>query len=208
MDNEKYQVYEMRMDDASNGAFAISLVEEPAIDEHFIKLAKEKPASKLVNVKLLNEEQRLLIGVLLRPNMRIFRRGVKGFNNNKPFYMMFKPHIVKRIAWDYIQNCKINNATLDHETPVDGITLVESWINNVDSTDGITNGFDINSKIGDWVGVIRVNNPKLWDTIKSNDYKGFSIEGLFNALPIPSNDIVVSELKLQAIKNIIDNINK
>jgi hypothetical protein len=215
MNDTKYNIYDALLSDDEKGVNAISLVENPAIDEFFLKLANEEGLEEPndntneVKVQFLNEEEQLLVGVILRPNRNIFRRAVKGFNNNKPFYIRFKPAIVKQIAWDYLNKCNVNNATIDHTETIPNTTLVETWINNDNNNDGITNGYTINSKPGDWVGIMKINDSKLWQRIKDEGLNGFSIEGLFGALPIQEMskqlEINVNKLKINMISAIIKN---
>ena len=49
-----------------DGVYAISLVEDPAIDVEFVALSKEK-----LQLKEVNEEKRLLISPVLIPNQKI-----------------------------------------------------------------------------------------------------------------------------------------
>ena len=46
-----------------DGVFAISLVEEPAIESNFVALNKHE-----VSLKVVDEEKRIVLGIALKPN--------------------------------------------------------------------------------------------------------------------------------------------
>ena len=61
------KIYELILeDDQLMGVDAISIVENPAIDEQFIALSKQ------VQFKVQDEDKRILIGAALVPNKPIF----------------------------------------------------------------------------------------------------------------------------------------
>ena len=74
---------------------------------------------------------------------------------------------------------KQNNATLEHQFDIEGLTLVESWIVEDKQKDkSALYGMDV--PVGTWMGAVKVNNEEIWnDFVKSGDVKGFSIEGFF-----------------------------
>ena len=57
-------------DAAEHGVFAISLVEEPAIEEDFIALSKHNE----IKLKVVDEERRVVVGYALVPDKRIYRK--------------------------------------------------------------------------------------------------------------------------------------
>ena len=100
--------------------------------------------------------------------------------------------------------------TIEHKKPVDGVSLVESWI--VDSTVyDKSKAYGLNLKVGTWAGVFKVNNLKVWDEVKAGDYKGISLEGIFSHLktnlsavkPITELSDDEASVLLEQIKTII-----
>ena len=79
----------------------------------------------------------------------------------------------------YLMNSKQNNATLEHQYEVNGLSLVESWIVEDKVHDkSVKYGMDL--PLGSWVGSVKVNNDKIWNEfVKTGKVKGFSIEGYF-----------------------------
>lgn len=67
--------------------FAVSLVEDPAIESNFIALSKERIPIKL------EDEKRLLVGAALVPNKPIYRNV-----NGKEFYISFDEATIEKLA--------------------------------------------------------------------------------------------------------------
>ena len=75
MDNiEELETIELFVDSEGDGGInAISFVEFPAIEENFIALNEHK-----VEMKTVDEDKRLVVGLALIPNKLIYRRN-RGF---------------------------------------------------------------------------------------------------------------------------------
>ena len=72
-----------------------------------------------------------------------------------------------------------NNATYEHKVPVEGMTVVESWIKE-DKKNDKSNAFGFkNLPLGTWFVKMKVNNPDIWEAVKEGKVRGFSIEGYF-----------------------------
>ena len=73
-----------------------------------------------------------------------------------------------------------NNHTLEHKEPIQGLTVVESWIKEDKKYDK-SNMYGFNNlPVGTWfVQVSAENNPEIWEAIKNKEVRGFSIEGYF-----------------------------
>ena len=56
-------------DESEDGVFAISLVNSPATEETFIMLSSQE-----VELKILDEEKRTVVGFALVPEKRIYRK--------------------------------------------------------------------------------------------------------------------------------------
>ena len=67
----------------------------------------------------------------------------------------------------------------DEALSVEGVTMYESFI--VDSSRGVMamKGFE-DAPEGSWFGSFKVENESVWNKIKSGEFKGFSVEGVFN----------------------------
>jgi len=164
------EVIELIIDEEKlqSGIEAISVVEHPAIEENFVALSKEYKFEQVSN------EKRLLVGPLLIPDKKIYRR-----DGNKEYYVFFSKDTIRKASELYLMRGYQNNATYEHKESVDGLTLVESWIIDSKENDK-SNHFSMDLPEGTWMGAIKVNNDVLWeDYVKTGQVKGFSIEGYF-----------------------------
>lgn len=127
--------------------------------------------------QVVNEEERIISGPLMLADMLIYR-------NNEQFgehYVKFSADTIKAIAIKFSKKKYMSNVNLMHDKNkvVDGVTMFESFI--VDKKRGIMPmaGFE-DVADGSWFGSFYVENPKVWDKIKSGELKGFSVEGIFD----------------------------
>lgn len=145
--------------------FAVSLVEDPAIESNFIALSKQKSSIKLEN------EKRLLIGAALVPNKPIYRNV-----NGNEFYISFDETTIEKLAQDFLANDYQHNITVDHQEDANDIVIVESWIKTSENDKSVSYG--LNEPIGTWFIGMKVNNDEIWQRVKDGFYKGFSIEAV------------------------------
>ena len=156
-------------DQEQMGIEAISIVENPAIEEDFIALKSDE--LKLAEV---SKEKKILIGALLVPNKPIYR-----FSEDGEYYIYFSKETVEKASQMYLRNGNQNNSTLEHQHQLSGLTLVESWLVE-DEVHDKSRKYGMNVPIGTWMGTMKVNNQEVWDEyVKKGKVKGFSIEGYF-----------------------------
>ena len=155
-------------DEEGVGVEAISLVENPAIEENFIALKNNK-----VEFKTIDEEKRIVVGLALVPEKQIYRR-----DGDTEYYVFFSKQTVRKAAELYLKNHNNNNATLEHESKAEGVSVVESWIVE-DVKKDKTALYGLNAVKGAWAVVMRITNDEIWKDVKKGTYKGLSIEGYF-----------------------------
>ena len=156
-------------DDFLDEVFAISLVEDPAIESNFVWFDKEK-----VQFQKIDTEKRLVVGPVLIPNKKIFR--IDGEGNG--YEVFFSPETIEKLAQGYLKKGYQAKTTVEHEDKVKDVTLVESWIKT--SKLDKSNSYGLNLPVGTWVGMMKIDNDEVWEEyVKSGETKGFSIEGLF-----------------------------
>jgi hypothetical protein len=193
------RIVELILDeDQEIGVEAISVVENPAIEEDFVALKSQE--FKLAEV---DKERRILMGALLIPNKPIYRR-----NGEDEYYIYFSKDTVLKASQMYLMQGNQNNATMEHQYEINGLSLVESWIVEDKVHDkSVKYGMDL--KLGTWVGSVKVNNDKVWDSfVKTKKIKGFSIEGYFaDKMERPKEeikeDLSKEDLQVQQIIDII-----
>ncbi len=156
-------------DEELTGIEAISVVENPAIEEDFIALKNEE-----IKLAEVDEEKRILMGALLIPNKPIYRK--KG---EEEYYIYFSKQTVEKASQLYLMNGNQSKATLEHQHTINGLTLVESWLVE-DEVHDKSRKYGLNVPVGTWMGSVKVNNDEIWNNfVKTGKVKGFSIEGYF-----------------------------
>lgn len=169
------KVYELTVDTFNDAEVDfVSFVDEPAIELPFHYFGKDADQFTFANV---DQEERKVTGPSMVPDKYIKQMDGDGMM----YYVYFSQDTVKEISELFIKNDKHKNANVHHMSPVDGVTLVESWI--VDDPDNDkANKFGFNSKNitpGTWMTTFKVDNDNFWNKIKSGEVRGFSIEGKF-----------------------------
>ena len=165
------KVYELTVEDENvDEVFAISLVENPAIESDFVYFNKEQ-----VMFASVNDEKRILIGPILIPDKKILRVDAAG----EPYEVYFQKETVAKLAQNYLMKKYQGESTLEHDIKIDDVTLVESWVKESKLNDKSIM-YGLNLPVGTWVGMFKVNNDNIWnDYVKTGKVKGFSIEGAF-----------------------------
>lgn len=189
-------IYELLIDENEDysGVQAISIVENPAIQSDFVALADEKP----VILARTNEDKRILMGAALIPDKPIYRN-----QDGEEFYIYFSKETVAKAAEMFFKKSNHQNATLEHQQPIEGMTVFESWIVEDPNLDK-SKKYGLDVPEGTWMVSMKVDDESIWqDQVKNDKVFGFSIEGSFaNALrkevahPLPS---MLSDQKLDAV---------
>jgi len=151
------------------GIQAISIVENPAIEENFVALKTQE-----VQFAKQDEEKRILLGAALIPNKPIYRRA-----GEEEFYVYFTKETIRRASEMFFQNGNQNQSTLEHEAELQGLSVVESWIIEDEQKDK-SRIYGLEMPVGTWMVSMKVNNDDVWNNyVKTGKVKGFSIEGYF-----------------------------
>ena len=154
----------------ANGIDAISIVENPAIEENFIALN----SAQKIEFKAVDSEKKILMGPALVPNKPIYRR-----DGETEYYVYFSRKTIRQASELYFKRGNQQNATIEHEAKVQGTTLVESWlVEDKDKDKSALYGYDV--PLGTWMVSMKIDNDDIWnDYVKEGKVKGFSIEGYF-----------------------------
>jgi activator of 2-hydroxyglutaryl-CoA dehydratase len=170
------KLFELILDDETlTGVTAISLVDKPAMESDFIAFNEDL---KRVTFKTVDEEKRIVTGLVLIPDKPIYRT-----NNEEGYYVYLSKDTINRASQIYLKQNKTNNATLQHESEVDGVHLVESWIVSDPKMDKVVT-LGIEAESGSWAASMLIENDEVWnDYVKTGKVKGFSIEAMFKQRP-------------------------
>lgn len=170
---KKRKIYKMFVDenDMDSGVFAISLVENPAIEENWIALSKQLK----VELATVNTEKRILLGPVLIPNKEIPRIDDDG----EEYDIVFDENVIEKAAQLFLQRQYNNESTLEHSKAIDDVSIVESWIVANPYKDKAA-AYGLSYPKGTWMVMAKVNNDEIWNEyVKTGKVKGFSLEGLF-----------------------------
>lgn len=168
------KTYQAKYNPLTNkGVYGISLVESPAMEGLFIALSKDEP----IQLKTVNEEQRILMGLVLEPNKPIYRN-----QNGEEFNIVFNEETIKDLSYGFFKNNSHSNSTIEHDIDqnIKGVTFTESWIVENPDIDKSTN-FGFSYPKGSWVAVMKVDSDEVWnDYVKTGKVQGFSIDAMLS----------------------------
>lgn len=155
----------------SSDVYAISLVEEPAIEIDYVAFDKDKETKP--NLKFIEDKQNekyMILGPALIPDKNIYRN----YDGNE-FYVSFSAECIEKLSYKFMRTCYGDGCfTKDHESFAQGCSLAESWIKTSENDKSVDYGFDC--PIGTWFIAAKIDSIDLWDSIKKGERKGFSIE--------------------------------
>lgn len=166
-----YQLDIVENEDSNVEVDFVALVDRPAIERGFLAFNDNR-----MQFAITDEEQYIISGPLMLADTPIYRNDANG-----EYYVVFSAEVIKKIAQKYFRKGYQNNVNLMHDSgqTLTGLTMFESWI--TDSKRGISamKGYE-DVPNGSWFGSFKVDNLDVWQMIKDNQVKGFSVEGIFN----------------------------
>ena len=185
-----------------SGIEAISIVDQPAIEENFIALSKQHE----IKLAQVDEEKRILMGAALVPDKNIYRR-----DGEEEYYIYFSKDTVRKASQLFLMRGNQNKSTLEHQAELHGLSVVESWIIE-DEVHDKSRKYDMDLPVGTWMVSMKVNNDDVWENyVKTGLVKGFSIEGYFkdklemSAIDDVENEEEATEILLEIANSILDN---
>ena len=123
----------------------------------------------------LEEDEQILVGPAMVPDMDIMRRDKK---TKDTYYVKFSKDVIARIAEKFMRELRNQETNIEHEDNEAGAYVMESWL--VESEDDKLNKvYGFNVPIGTWAVKMRVQDPETWKMVKEGKLNGFSIEGSF-----------------------------
>jgi len=132
----------------------------------------------------VDEEQRILLGAVLVPDMPIYRKDDK----HGEYYVFMSKSTVRESAERYLRLHTQHETTLHHDVKVEDCCVVESWIKEGNHDKSMNYGLDYPE--GTWVVAMKVSED-IWNNyVKTGEVKGFSIEaGYANRMQIKESDM-------------------
>lgn len=166
----------------------IALVTAPAIEELFLTFSDE-----VQRFRFEDDEKHLVTGPVMIPDRKILRIDLDG----NPYYVWFSKETIEELSQTFMRDMKNRDFNLQHAENVRGIYVTESWLTgkNDKSKDM---GFDLPE--GSWMMTVKIEDPLIWERIKSDELRGFSIDGFFQIVKEPDYEAI-----LQQVNDIINN---
>jgi hypothetical protein len=180
-------------DDEKTGVYAVSLVDEPAIEVDWIKLSKQVIEFEFS----VNKDKQMLFGPLLIPGKLIFRRDEKGNEYN----IVFDEETIQTIADKYNEN-KLNDVfNFQHSDKKVEAALLQNWITGeIDKSQEY--GFTLPK--GTWFGGVKVKDENFWMTeVKTDKVKGFSVEIMAGTELVEMSKVKCTFAKRLSLKSVM-----
>ena len=184
-DKLKLIEYGLGEEEDNMGVYAVSLVSEPAIMVDFVALSK----ANLLLARVEDGEKRMLYGPALIPNQPIVRFD----GNGEKYYITYSKDTIEQTAQEFLKRNMHHNHTIQHEMPVNNLTVVESWVTTGAHDKSMNYGFELPE--GTWMIGVKVDDEATWQAVKNGEVKGFSIEGWF----APMSETQVQEKDLEKL---------
>lgn len=158
-------------EDNFSGVFAVSLVSNNAIGFDWIRLSEEK--EEVLLKASTDGDKRLLVGPVLIPNQKIFRKAGGGKD------IVFKREIIEMVSQDFFKNGYHTNLRIEHEGGfIDGLAFVQSWLIEDSKIDkSAVYGYDLPE--GTWMMACLCDEETWNDFVLTGKVTGFSIDGYF-----------------------------
>lgn len=187
----------------TEGVYGISLVNDPAMDSHFVALSKEDEP-ETIQLKSIDNERRIVMGAVLIPDKKILRLDKQ---TNTPYCIVFPKETIEQTQLNFFKRGNQNNSTAEHvekrqydQLKLSGVTFFESWIKEDAVHDkSVMYGFD--EPVGTLYMSAKIENDEVWGQVKAGKFKGFSIDGVFNMEQINLNK---NEIEMDVKKMVME----
>lgn len=172
-------IYEATLTNAMDGIFAVSLVDDPAVEVNFIAFKKdEKPQNSEFKFEIENQLEHKITGVLMLADTLIYRWSPEVGE----YYIKYSKDTISKMAERMLKSGAHNTIDLQHDECYfwDKCNLVECYIKN--STKGIVPTAFSDIPDGSLIVTYQIDSMELWEKIESGEVKGFSLEGWFTPI--------------------------
>ena len=184
----QFQVYKAQIDPAMTSDLEVNfigLVDRPAIERNFQAFNENKTKAKFV----LNEEKRIISGPAMIADMPLYRND----EQLGEYYVVFDKASIQCIVEKFSAKGFMQNFNLFHDDQqqVSDVTIFSSFISDAELGIKPPTGFE-DIADGSWFISAKVNNQAVWDKVKAGTIKGFSVEGLFNYIPLQLQKMAIA----------------
>lgn len=163
-------IYIAKIKDNTEGIYAISLVDNPAIETGFLKFNKDK-----ICLSVIDEDKQIILGPIMRANFPIYRYS----KDIGEYYIKYTPETIVEMSKKLLSDNTFNNISLMHNgINISGVKLMQLFIK--DKSKGISPvGFE-SIEDGSLFAEYKIEDDNLWQEIKNGKFYGFSLEGYFS----------------------------
>ena len=175
--------YRAKFNPKRKGVYAVSLVDEPAMEGDFIQFNKQTEV-KFANI---DESKRRIMGLILEPNKEVLRFDAE---DNSYYTVYFEKEDIEKVAYNFQKQGNQNNSTIQHDGKnIEGVSFVETWIVEDSKIDKSAN-FGFEYPKGSWMGVMQLDNENVWNEyVKTGKVKGFSIDAFMQFEEVNLNKV-------------------
>jgi hypothetical protein len=196
------QVYRAQIDPSITSDLEVNyigLVDRPAIERNFQAFNEQKKKAAFV----LNEEKRIISGPAMIADMPLYRKD----DQLGEYYVIFDKAAIQCIVEKFSAKGYLKNFNLFHnaQQQVSDVTIFNSFVTDKELGVAPLTGFE-DVADGSWFISAKVNNQAVWDNVKAGTIKGFSVEGLFNYVPVAKVKMSTESLVLRIQKMINETI--
>jgi hypothetical protein len=198
------QVYRAQIDPSITSDLEVNfigLVDRPAIERNFQAFRDHQKKAAFV----LNEEKRIISGAAMIADMPLYRKD----DQLGEYYVIFDKQAIQAIVEKFSSKGYLKNFNLFHDAQqqVSDVTIFNSFVTDKELGVAPLTGFE-DVADGSWFISAKVNNQAVWDNVKAGTIKGFSVEGIFNYVPVAkvkmSTEDLVSRIQKLINETIIE----
>lgn len=167
-------VYELLIEDQSDGIDTVSLVDAPAIESKWMSFSSDLSQESQRFEFDLDEDRMIVTGPVLIPEKPIYRLDAHG----EPYYVYVTAETIEKAMLKFAKEGYFTKTNVNHSgLPLDSNIMFESWI-TVKSDKAHYLGFEV--PVGTWMASMKITDKEVWSKIKQGELNGFSIEGFFS----------------------------
>lgn len=169
-----------------SGLKFVSLVQSPAIQIEWIRMAADEP----VKLAVQDSSKRIIFTPVLIPGQKIYRN-----IDGEEFDLVFDADTIEKIALKWQKDNLSKSVDVNHsESLIHGVTFFESVLQN-NNRFALAKGFE-KLPDGTWYLTGKVENDEVWAKIESGELTGVSIDGLFKTVDVKMAYIKMTEIKV------------
>ena len=187
---EKIEVFELVIDiDDESGVTAIALVDQPAIESNWMAFSQQIEHKFAVK----DEDKRIIEGYFMVADLLIPRIGEHG----EKFFVKFSAKTIEAIREKQSRLGMTNNFNLMHDPNkiAKGVYMLDNIIIDNERGKVAPNEFEKVPNGSLW-GSAKVDNDEIWNAIKEERFRGFSVEGMFKQLePVSMDEDLINKLR-------------